>query len=60
VVAFDEPAQAMKTAGASRFPLDQNSRVGFNTLNSYTTKFMNIADFTTANKVTCSLNCLAT
>ena len=52
--AFDRTrTQAMKTAGGIAFSaLDQNSRVGFNTLNSYSTKFMNVADFTTTNKVT--------
>ncbi len=51
--AFDRTrTQAMKTAGGIAFSaLDQNSRVGFNTLNSYSSKFMNVADFTTANKV---------
>ena len=52
--AFDRTrTQAMKTAGGIAFSaLDQNSRVGFNTLNSYSTKFMNVADFTSTNKVT--------
>ena len=51
--AFDRTrTQAMKTAGGIAFSaLDQNSRVGFNTLNSYTSKFINVADFTTANKL---------
>lgn len=44
---------AMKTGGGIAFAaLDKNSRVGFNTLNSYTGKFLNIKDFTTANKAT--------
>lgn len=51
--AFDRTrTQAMKTAGGIAFSaLDQTSRVGLNTLNSYSSKFMNVADFTTANKV---------
>ncbi len=42
---------AMKAAGGIAFSaLDQTSRVGFNTLNSYSSNFLNITDFTTANK----------
>ncbi len=44
---------AMKAAGSIAFAaLDQTSRVGFNTLNSYATKFLNVRDYTTANKTT--------
>ena len=52
--AFDRVRHlAMKAAGGIAFSaLDQTSRVGFNTLNTYTSKFLNIKDFTTANKAT--------
>jgi type IV pilus assembly protein PilY1 len=44
---------AAKTAAGIAFSaLDQNSRVGFNTLNTFSTKFLNIQDFTPANKAT--------
>ena len=44
---------AMKTAGGIAFSaLDANSRVGFHTLNSFATKFLDVQDFTDANKIT--------
>ncbi len=45
--------QAMKAAAGIAFSaLDQNSRVGFHTLWENSTLFTNVADFTTANKLT--------
>ena len=42
----------MKTAGGIAFasPLLDDTRIGFNTINTYTTKFLNVRDFTGANK----------
>ena len=42
---------AMKTAGGIAFStLDATSRVGFNTINTYLQNFLNVQDFTAANK----------